>query len=131
MTRILATICLLVCSNAFMTAAWYGHLKWFKPDGAGGRSLLAILGIVLVSWLIALPEYLLQVPGNRIGHIAHGGPFTTPQLKILQEAITLVVFAAFSIVVLKDKLRINDVIAFALIFLAVVVAMMGRGRGPA
>ena len=128
MIRIFATVSLLICSNIFMTAAWYGHLKWFKPEG---RSVLALLGIVLVSWLIALPEYMLQVPGNRLGHLAHGGHFTTPQLKILQEAITLVVFSAFSLLVLKDKLRVNDLIAFALVFLAVVVAMMGRGKGPA
>ena len=65
------TILLLVASNLFMTIAWYGHLK------VKGASLVAV---VLVSWLIALPEYCLAVPANRLGHIAHGGTFTAPQL---------------------------------------------------
>src|SRR5436190_828084 len=98
MTRTLATVVLLVLSNIFMTVAWYGHLKWFPS-----RSALALLGIALLAWSIALPEYLLQVPANRLGHLAHGGPFTTPQLKIIQEAASLCVFAVFSIVVLKDR----------------------------
>lgn len=111
---------LLVLSNAFMTTAWYYHL------GRKGWSL----GIAIaISWLIALPEYCLQVPANRLGHVAHGGPFTAPQLKVMQEAITLVVFAVFSILVLKEKPRVNEVIAFGLIMLAVVVAMQGRPNG--
>jgi uncharacterized protein (DUF486 family) len=91
--RALSTVLLLVCSNVFMTWAWYGHLKkvaWTLPVAIG------------LSWLIALPEYALQVPANRLGHVSQGGPFTAPQLKILQEAITLTVFVGFSIVVLKD-----------------------------
>ena len=117
MWRILATVALLVGSNIFMTWAWYGHLR--KP----GWSILAA---IVVSWLIALPEYTLQVPANRIGHFSHGGPFTAPQLKILQEAITLAVFCVFTFVVLKEKMRWNDGAAFALIFLAVVVSMLGK-----
>lgn len=115
--RWLSTVLLLVASNAFMTTAWYYHLK------QKGWSL----GVaILVSWLIALPEYALQVPANRIGHVAHGGTFTAPQLKIVQEAITLVVFGVFSIVVLKEKPRGNDLVAFGLIVAAVVVAMTGK-----
>jgi hypothetical protein len=118
LTRILGTVALLIGSNAFMTWAWYGHLK--KP--AWG-----VLTAILISWLIALPEYCLQVPANRLGHIDHKGPFTAPQLKILQEAITLLVFSVFCLAVLKEKLRWNDLAAFALILCAVAVSMLGRG----
>lgn len=127
MSRIIGTIVLLTLSNVFMTAAWYGHLKWF---GDGKRFALPLVGIILVSWLIALPEYSLQVPANRMGHAAHGGAFSAPQLKVIQEAITLVVFAGFSVFVLKEKLRMTDSIAFALVFLAVLVSMSGRWAAP-
>ncbi len=120
MGKALLTVLLLVASNVFMTFAWYGHLK--------ARSWTLFTAIA-VSWLIALPEYLLQVPANRIGHVGMGGPFTAPQLKILQEAITLTVFTVFVLAFLKEKPRINDYVAFALIMLAVVVAMWGKG-GP-
>lgn len=126
MSRIIGTVVLLALSNVFMTLAWYGHLKWF---GEGKRFVLPVIGIIAVSWLIALPEYCLQVPANRLGHVAHGGRFTAPQLKILQEAITLVVFAAFSVVVLKERLRTQDALAFGLVFLAVVVSVWGRSSG--
>ncbi len=118
MTRILATIALLVASNAFMTFAWYFHLKKLTWP------LFVAIGI---SWLIALPEYILQVPANRLGHQNFGGPLTAPQLKILQEAITLAVFTVFSIWILKERPRANEYVAMALIFAAVVVAMWGRG----
>lgn len=124
MNRVVETVALLLFSNIFMTAAWYGHLKWFPSSN---KSIAALILVILFSWTIALPEYCLQVPGNRIGHVSHGGPFTTPQLKVLQEAITLIVFAIFSIYVLGDKFRITDIIAFALIFAGVAVSMFGRG----
>lgn len=114
--RWLSTVLLLVASNAFMTTAWYYHIKKHS------WGLVMAIGI---SWLIALPEYCLQVPANRLGHVDHGGPFTAPQLKIVQEAITLVVFAVFSTLVLKERLRWNDLAAFGLVFLAVVVSRMG------
>ncbi len=120
MGKALLTVLLLVASNVFMTFAWYGHLK--------ARSWTLFTAIA-VSWLIALPEYVLQVPANRIGHAGMGGPFTAPQLKILQEAITLTVFTVFVLAFLKEKPRINDYVAFGLIMLAVVVAMWGKG-GP-
>lgn len=117
--RALTTVLLLLCSNIFMTWAWYGHLKkvgWTIPVAIG------------ISWLIALPEYILQVPANRVGHTTFGGPFSAAQLKVLQEAITLTVFIAFAVLVLKEKPRINEIIAFVLIFAGVAVAMMGRGE---
>jgi len=123
MTRILGTIGFLLASNLFMTAAWYGHLKWFPEKH---KTALAFIGVILFSWLLALPEYCLQVPGNRLGHESNGGPFTTPQLKVIQEAVTLVVFVLFSVFVLKDKFRFTDILAFVLIFAGVGVSMMGR-----
>ncbi len=122
MSRALAAVLLLVASNAFMTFAWYYHLK---------QKTWPLLVAIGVSWLIALPEYCLQAPANRLGHTGFGGSFTAPQLKVIQEAITLLVFAAFSVVILKEKPRVNEWAAFGLIMLAVVVAMWGRGSESA
>jgi len=116
--RPLLTVLFLLGSNVFMTWAWYGHLR---------RTAWTIPVAIAVSWLIALPEYILQVPANRIGHVSLGGPFSAAQLKVLQEAITLTVFIVFAIVVLKERPRPNEYIAFVLIFLGVAVAMIGRG----
>jgi uncharacterized protein len=99
------TIILLVLSNLFMTFAWYGHLK-FKD--------VPIWKVILVSWGIAFFEYCLQVPANRIGHQT----FSATQLKIMQEIISLVVFAGFSILYLKESIRWNYIVAFCLIVLA-------------
>jgi len=117
-SRVVATIALLVASNLFMTFAWYFHLK---------KSAWPLVMAIGISWLIALPEYILQVPANRIGHQNFGGPLSAPQLKIIQEAITLLVFGFFSVWILKEKPRPNEYIAMGLIFVAVVVAMWGRG----
>lgn len=122
MSRVLITVCLLIGSNIFMTWAWYGHLK--KPSWGFATA-------ILISWLIAFPEYLLQVPANRIGHVSNGGPLSAAQLKVIQEAITLTVFMGFAIFVLKERLRVNELIAFGLIFCAVVIAMIGRKEPPA
>jgi uncharacterized protein (DUF486 family) len=119
MERALVTVLLLLGSNVFMTYAWYYHLK--KPAWP-----LAVA--IVASWGIAFFEYCLQVPANRYGHLSHSGPFTAPQLKIVQEAITLTVFGVFSTLVLKEKLRAHDIAAFALIFLAVLVSMWGRSE---
>jgi len=99
-------IALLVVSNLFMTVAWYGHLK-FKST--------ALWKVVLISWLIALLEYCFQVPANRLGH----GQFTAAQLKTMQEAITLVVFSAFSVAYLGEQLKWNYVVGFLMIIGAV------------
>ena len=104
--RAMKTAILLTLSNIFMTFAWYGHLK-FKS---------APLWIVIfISWGIALVEYCFQVPANRIGH----GTFSAAQLKTMQEVITILVFSVFSITYLKEGLKWNYLVGFALIIAAV------------
>jgi uncharacterized protein len=111
------TILLLICSNTFMTLAWYGHLK-FKT--VTRFEALGMTGIVLVSWGIALFEYFFQVPANRIGFKGLGGPFTLVQLKIMQEVISITVFALFAIIVFRtEQLRLNHLWAFLCILGAV------------
>jgi len=100
------TVALLTVSNVFMTVAWYGHLKYKDSS---------LWKVVLISWSIAFLEYCFQVPANRIGHYQ----FTAAQLKIIQEVITLIVFAFFSIFYLKEGLRWNYVVAFMMIIGAV------------
>jgi uncharacterized protein len=97
-----APILLLIASNAFMTFAWYGHLKF--PDRA-------LWLVVLASWGIAFFEYCLAVPANRIGHQV----YSAAELKTIQEVVTLGVFALFSVFWLGEKLTINHAIGFALI----------------
>lgn len=89
------TLLLLLASNVFMTFAWYAHLRELKS-----RPLVVA---VLVSWGIALLEYALQVPANRIGHTL----FTLPQLKILQEVVTLSVFVPFAVYYMREPLNWN------------------------
>src|SRR5215468_10934116 len=98
----LMPIVLLICSNVFMTLAWYGHLH-FKA-----RPLVLV---VLASWGIAFIEYCLAVPANRYGHAV----YSAAQLKTIQEVITLAVFAAFSVLYLKESLSWNHAVGFTLI----------------
>jgi len=113
----IATIVLLVLSNSFMTLAWYGHLKFKDMKWSESLPLIAVIG---VSWGIALFEYILQVPANRIGFKDYGGPFTLLQLKVIQEVITLVVFVGFSMIFFKtETFRLNHLIGFAFLVLAV------------
>lgn len=98
----LLTIGLLLVSNIFMTLAWYGHLK-FKAA--------PLYTVILISWGIALFEYLFQVPANRYGH----GYFSAAELKTIQEVITLTVFAVFSVWYLGEPLNWNHFAGFALI----------------
>jgi uncharacterized protein (DUF486 family) len=98
----LLPILLLAGSNIFMTFAWYGHLR-FKES--------PLLWAILVSWGIALIEYCLAVPANRWGNAV----YTTAQLKTMQEVITLLVFAGFSLLYLKEAITWNHVVGFALI----------------
>lgn len=108
-----APIVMLIASNVFMTTAWYGHLKF--------RSAPLLL-VIIVSWGIALFEYCLAVPANRIGRAA----YSTAQLKTIQEVITLCVFIGFSALVLKEPLGWNHLIGFALIAAGAAVVFMGR-----
>jgi uncharacterized protein len=117
--RGLKTILFLTISNTFMTFAWYGHLKFKEYDW--GKNL-GLLSVILISWGLAFFEYLFQVPANRAGFKADGGPFTLVQLKTIQEAITLTMFMVFTIVFFKtEKLGWNHLVGFALIVLAVFV----------
>jgi len=109
----MSTIALLLVSNAFMTLAWYGHLKYKSAP-----LIVAIVG----SWLIAFGEYCFQVPANRIGY----GQFNGYQLKIIQEVITLSVFAVFAYFYLGESLKWNYVVSFVFLLFAVAFAFWGR-----
>ncbi len=102
------TILLLTISNIFMTIAWYGHLK---------HTTYPLWKTILISWLIAFVEYCFQVPANRYGYTID--KFSAPQLKVIQEVITLIVFGVFTTFVLKDKLHWNHLVGFLFILLAV------------
>lgn len=110
------TFLLLVLSNIFMTFAWYGHLKYGHD--------WPLWKAILISWSIALIEYCLAVPANRLGY----GTFTAYQLKIAQEAITLIVFIAFATFVLKEKMAWNTIVAF--VFLGVAVFFAFAFKAP-
>jgi uncharacterized protein (DUF486 family) len=115
--KALITITLLILSNAFMTLAWYGHLKFKEWKWSAS---LPLITIILISWGIALFEYLLQVPANRIGFKEYGGPFSLVQLKVIQEVITLTVFVIFSLIFFKNEtFRMNHLIGFVFLVLAV------------
>ena len=106
---IVRVVFLLICSNVFMTFAWYGHLK----NLANKPWYIA----AIVSWSIALFEYLLQVPANRLGH---AGGVSLAQLKIMQEVITLSVFVPFAMFYMNESLRWNHIAAGVCLILAVV-----------
>jgi uncharacterized protein (DUF486 family) len=108
------TVVLLVCSNIFMTLAWYGQLRMKIFEGK------AVWLVILMSWGIAFFEYCLMVPANRLGY-AQG--LSGYQLKIIQEVVTLCVFVAFAWLVLGERLTWNYGVSFALILLAVYFAV--------
>lgn len=117
MMKSLLTIGMLVLSNAFMTLAWYGHLKFAEMKWFGK---MGILSVILISWGIALFEYCFQVPANRIGYQGNGGPFNLVELKVIQEVITLIVFTIFSLIVFRNEtFRLNHLIGFVFLVLAV------------
>lgn len=111
------TISLLVISNTFMTFAWYGHLKfseleWFRK--------LGLISVIMISWGLALFEYMFQVPANKYGFHGNGGPFSLMELKVIQESITLVVFTMFTLIFFKDEIiRWNHLLGFVFLILAV------------
>ncbi len=113
----LYTVLLLIGSNIFMTLAWYGHLKLQQ---AGISSSWPLWGIILFSWAIALLEYSLQVPANRIGFEGNGGPYTLMELKVIQEVISLVVFCVMANLLFQGQhMHWNHVAAFVCLVLAV------------
>ena len=112
------TVFLLLCSNVFMTFAWYGHLKYGHD--------WPVWKAVAVSWGIALVEYCFAVPANRWGAAAGYGGF---QLKIVQEVVTLIVFLVFALTFLKERLTWNYVVAF--VFLAVAAFFAFAFKVPA
>jgi hypothetical protein len=111
------SILLLILSNAFMTVAWYGHLKFKNYEPLRNAAFPVI---ILLSWGIALFEYMAQVPANRIGYSENGGPFNLWELKVIQEVISLSVFTIFTLNIFKNEpLRINHLVGFSFLILAV------------
>ncbi|WP_413719614.1 DMT family protein [Silicimonas sp. MF1-12-2] len=112
MSPYITPVLLLVASNVFMTLAWYGHLKFPHT---------ALWAVVLLSWGIALIEYCLAVPANRIGHRV----YSAAELKTIQEVITLTVFAVFSVVYLKEAITLNHALGFGFIALGAFFVFRG------
>ncbi len=111
------TISLLCISNIFMTLAWYGHLK-FK-DMEWSRSL-GLIAIILISWGIAMFEYIFQVPANKYGFKGNGGPFSLLELKMIQEALSIGVFLIFTLFFFRnEKIAWNHLVGFGFLMLAV------------
>lgn len=112
------TILLLIVSNVFMTIAWYGHLKMKQLNWITDSTPLVV--VILISWGIALAEYFCHVPANRIGFNANGGPFTLMQLKVIQEALSLIIFTLFTVVFFRgESLHWNHFAAFLCLMAAV------------
>ncbi|HKA06843.1 MAG TPA: DMT family protein [Gemmataceae bacterium] len=111
------TVLLLIGSNVFMTIAWYGHLRYKG---------FPLWSVILVSWLIALPEYALQVPANRLGY----GQFSATQLKIIQEIISVSTFVVFGYFYLNETLTWKTATAFLFILAAVALAASDRETRP-
>ena len=118
----LYSILLLIISNIFMTFAWYGHLKLQEMKIISNWPLI---GVILLSWGIALAEYMCQVPANRLGFQGNGGPFSLMQLEVVQEVITLIIFTLFSTLLFKgESLHWNHLAAFVCLVLAVYFVFM-------
>ena len=113
------TVAMLVCSNVFMTFAWYWHLRLQKPGGASWP----LFAIILVSWLIALVEYIILIPANRLG--AASG-LNVAQLKIIQEVVTVCVFIPFLIVFMGERWRWDYL--WALLCMVGAVYFVNRAR---
>lgn len=111
------TILLLIVSNAFMTMAWYGQLKFKEFKGFDN---LPLYSIIFISWGIAFFEYCFMIPANRIGYEGTGGPFSLLQLKVIQEVVTLLIFVVFSTLFFKSEpLRFNHLLGGFFLVLAV------------
>ena len=116
-------IILLLClSNIFMTLAWYGHLRLQQT---GVTSNWPLIGVIVFSWGIAFFEYCCQVPANRIGFQGNGGPFSLVQLKVIQECISLIVFAIIANMLFQGQsLHWNHIAAFFCLVAAVHLVFM-------
>lgn len=115
LTKGLGAIALLVCSNLFMTLAWYGQVM-FKSR----FERLGMLAIIGISWLVALFEYCFMIPANRIGSSVYGGPFSIWELKVIQEVVSLTVFTVIVLLVMKNEaLKWNHLVGFACLVAAV------------
>lgn len=113
----LQTVALLVCSNLFMTLAWYGHLRL---QNVGATKSWPLIAVIVLSWGIAFLEYCFQVPANRIGFVDNGGPFSLMQLKIIQEVISLLVFCVVANILFQGQhLHWNHLAAMICLILAV------------
>jgi uncharacterized protein (DUF486 family) len=112
-------VLLLTVSNVFMTFAWYGHLKYSKLKGG---ALMPLWKVILLSWGIAFFEYVLMVPANRWG----SAQYSTAELKIIQEVVTLIVFTAFAVLYLREKLQWNHIAAFACVVAAVAFTFLPK-----
>ena len=116
------TILLLCLSNIFMTLAWYGHLRLQQT---GVTSNWPLIGVIVFSWGIAFFEYCCQVPANGIGFQGNGGPFSLVQLKVIQECISLIVFAIIANVLFQGQsLHWNHIAAFFCLVAAVYLVFM-------
>ena len=116
------TILLLVCSNVFMTLAWYGHLRLQQT---GVSSNWPLIGVIAFSWGIAFFEYCFQVPANRLGFNGNGGPFSLVQLKVIQECVSLIVFTIIANVLFQGQaLHWNHAAAFLCLVAAVYFVFM-------
>lgn len=115
LTRGLGAIALLVCSNLFMTLAWYGQVM-FKSR----FERIGMIAVIAISWLVALFEYCFMVPANRLGSTEYGGPFSIWELKVIQEVVSLTVFTIIVLLVMKNEaLRWNHLVGFLCLVLAV------------
>ena len=117
----LYTVLLLICSNVFMTFAWYGQLKLI--DVMPSSKDWPLILVILMSWGVALLEYSFMIPANRMGSAINGGPFSLIELKVIQEAVSLIVFSIIVITVFKtETFRWNHIVAFLCIIAAVYFA---------
>ncbi|MBQ2423824.1 MAG: DMT family protein [Alistipes sp.] len=115
LTRGLGAIALLICSNLFMTLAWYGQVM-FKSR----FERIGIMAVIGISWLVALFEYCFMVPANRLGSAEYGGPFSIWELKVIQEVVSLTVFTVIVLLVMKNEaLRWNHLVGFLCLVAAV------------
>ena len=123
LSRAISTIALLCVSNGFMTFAWYGNLKLQQIYPSVKDWPLYL--VILCSWGMALFEYSFMIPANRVGSQINGGPFSLMQLKVIQEAVSLIIFTLIVALVFKgEPLHWNHLVSFVFLVLAVLFAFM-------